>query len=307
MFLLTLEDSNLPTELRVFAFGENPTRKGKLMFDEQSAQECMAAYLEHGAELPFDWDHAMLDRGQRDPKMSGEAAGWFKLELKEDGLWAVDVRFTEEAAAAIKAGKWRYYSPAVLCDKRKRVTRLINMALTNLPATDNMDPLVAKETHSMKDTLCVTLGLKEDLADEDVIKHLVELNTHQTEVLSLTGKSCMNEALGVLQAWRAGYEQNVNAQVQLEKANADRLAAEKKALIDTNKAKIPPSMREWANAQSIETLSAFVAVAPDLVTMSEAAPVEPAKDKLTDFERRIVKSFGISEDDYIATKNAQRK
>lgn len=308
--LLSLDTTAVPAELRLFCYGPNSTRKGELLFDAQAAEAVMAAYAQHGADLPFDWDHGMV-RGHGDPKASGEAAGWFNLEVRPDGLWATNIRFTDDASNAIKAGKWRYVSPAVLCDKSKRITKLINVALTNLPAMDNIQPLTAKdepekEQHRMKDTLCLTLGLKEDLGEPELIKHLIDLNNHNLELLSLTKQNSFEQAVGVLQAWRAGYEQNIATQLEIEKLQAERASAQKQALIEANKAKFSPSMREWANGQSLEALSAFVAVAPDLVTLSEKAPVEAPKDELSAVERRVIKSFGLTEEAFLATKQSQK-
>jgi hypothetical protein len=58
-------------------------------------------------------------------------------------LWATRVRWTPGAAAAVAAGEWKYVSPTFITDEDARITELINCALTNLPATKRMAPLVA--------------------------------------------------------------------------------------------------------------------------------------------------------------------
>lgn len=133
-----------PKEFRLFRFGKNKTTKGTFLFDEKSAKLVMAEHAAHGIELMVDYAHASLAGGDaRDPAKAGKAAGWFALEVRADGLWAVNVRWTASASAALVAKEWRYMSPAFDLDSDGRVVELINVALTNLPATDNLKPLMA--------------------------------------------------------------------------------------------------------------------------------------------------------------------
>lgn len=135
-----------PTELRICGPGKTETTKGPYLFDAEAAKLVMAAYEEQGTEIPFDYEHAMLseDVSPHDRK----AAGWFKLEVRETAegpeLWAIDIRWTAAAEAGIKAREWRYISPAFYLDQEtRRVTEVINCAVTNLPATKQIEPLAA--------------------------------------------------------------------------------------------------------------------------------------------------------------------
>jgi phage I-like protein len=318
------EGQDLPTELPLFRFGENKTRKGVFVFDEESAQSVMAAYAEHGVtELPFDWDHGMLDSSARDPKRAGEAAAWFKPEVRSDGLWASNIRFTDDATAAIKAKKWRFYSPAALRNGNK-ITRLINVALTNLPATDDMKPLVNKDSveaseqsatidssrqesdSHMKDTLVLALGLGAGAAEADVLKSVAQFKDAFGEVLALTSKQSFAEAIGTIQGWKASADRLPSLESELVSLKQAQTETERDALIDSNKAKFSPSMRDWAKGQSLETLKAFVAVAPDLVSLNQPAVQQPAVDELTAVERKAAASLGVSEDEFKAARAARK-
>lgn len=73
------------------------------------------------------------------------AAGWFKqLEWREgQGLYATDVAWTETAAAMIAKDEYRYISPLFAYSKPDgHVQLLINAALTNTPALDDMDEVI---------------------------------------------------------------------------------------------------------------------------------------------------------------------
>jgi phage I-like protein len=102
----------------------------------------IGAWKRYGNRVTFDYAHAATDP-ERDPT-AGISAGSCQLELRSDGLWATDVRWTPRAAAHLAAKEWLYFSPTFAFEKKTgRITSLVNIALTNIPATRNMQPLVA--------------------------------------------------------------------------------------------------------------------------------------------------------------------
>mgnify|MGYP000959856228 FL=1 len=132
-----------PSEFRIFRAGANPTTKGVLLFDEQAAESVMRAAQDWGNDFPLDYQHGMVAFLTPDPAASGAAAGWFAPEVRAGELWAANVRWTERAAGYLRAGEYRYISPTVTVAEDGRVLELINVALTNIPATKGLDPLVA--------------------------------------------------------------------------------------------------------------------------------------------------------------------
>lgn len=136
-----------PVAFRIWSAGENETDHGSFTFDEKAAASVMAAYKERGNKLSIDYDHKSLDTSG--PATAGKAAGWFVPEVRavEGGaeLWASQVEWTPAAAKALSEKEWRYFSPAFDVDKKsKRIVHLVNVALTNVPATHNLEPLVAR-------------------------------------------------------------------------------------------------------------------------------------------------------------------
>ncbi len=107
-----------------------------------------AAIIQAAASLAndfvLDYDHQTLQaakNGQPAP-----AAGWFKrLEWRDgEGLFAVDVRWTERAAAMIAAREYRYISPVFTFDaKNGDITGLVSAAITNTPALDGLTDIAA--------------------------------------------------------------------------------------------------------------------------------------------------------------------
>ncbi|HXG69997.1 MAG TPA: phage protease [Gemmatimonadaceae bacterium] len=132
-----------PTEFRIFTSGVVESTKGDVTFDADAAKSVMAEYAEHAIDLMIDYDHASLAYASLDPAQAGKAAGWFNLEVRGGELWAVNVRWTPPAADALRRKEWRFMSPAFNTDKEGRVTSLLNVAITNLPATRRLEPLMA--------------------------------------------------------------------------------------------------------------------------------------------------------------------
>jgi phage I-like protein len=134
-------DKAPPSEFCIWPFGEVETSKGTFLFDEQAGAQVMAAYQDHGVELAFDFEHGMAGEPNGQPM---PACGWFKLELRKDGLYAVECRWGKLASTFLSDGAYRYFSPYFEYEPETgRIVRLINCALTNTPATKNLPALVA--------------------------------------------------------------------------------------------------------------------------------------------------------------------
>ncbi|WP_338299071.1 phage protease, partial [Escherichia coli] len=90
----------------------------------------------------IDYEHQTLravNNGKPAP-----AAGWFsQVEWREGaGLYAIGVEWTENAAAMIAAGEYKFISPVFGYNKRGEVIELLHAALTNTPALDGMDAVM---------------------------------------------------------------------------------------------------------------------------------------------------------------------
>jgi phage I-like protein len=136
-----LEGAEPPTEFRIFKAGENASTKGVFLFDDAAARSVMAAYAAQAVDCMIDLEHGALGDAARPD--SGDARGWFKLELRAGELWAVGVKWSPDGARRLAEKCQRYTSPAFLADEHNRITELINVALVAMPATHGAAPLVA--------------------------------------------------------------------------------------------------------------------------------------------------------------------
>lgn len=142
--------SGAPSAFRIWKAGENPTDHGMSVFSKKSAKMLLDEQSVRGNLYSIDFDHASLD--VKAPPEARRAAGWFQLDVRDGELWATNVQWTEVAKAGLTKDppEFRYFSPAYDQDKNDEVVSLINLALTNNPATWSVTALAT--SGARKDT-----------------------------------------------------------------------------------------------------------------------------------------------------------
>lgn len=178
---LAFEGDALPTEFRLFVKGWNFTENGKFLFDDVAAKSVMASYAAWGIDLAIDLEHQMLADGAAADPTARDARGWCKLEVRAGELWACDVRWTADGAARLTNKTQRYVSPAFDADpKSRRVLKMINVAITALPATHKTPALVAASAtgESSMDPKMVQKALEaiqngDDAAAVEILKGMI--------------------------------------------------------------------------------------------------------------------------------------
>lgn len=150
-FLSLLTDvTDLPSEFVIFRAGENASTKGSVLFDARSAELVMGQASRHGVDYMIDLEHYSVQPRRLDPQSTDpDARGWFRLEMRGGDLWAANVTWTPDGAERLRSRRQRYTSPAFYtrewddAAQLDRVTNLINVALCAMPATYQLDALVA--------------------------------------------------------------------------------------------------------------------------------------------------------------------
>jgi phage I-like protein len=179
---LDLEAESLPTEFPIFFAGVNDSDKGAVLFDDIAAEAVMADYVKHGVDVHIDLEHLSLDPWLTN--YNPDAMGWGKLELREGALWCVQIRWTPPGETRLRNKTQRYTSPAFYVDDVARVTKLINVALTALPATHNIPALVAASISRRSKTMTA----------ETVKKLLDAIEAGDLEALKAMAKDLLAEA-----------------------------------------------------------------------------------------------------------------
>ncbi|AKU21880.1 phage protease [Massilia sp. NR 4-1] len=180
--------------------------------DAQLAQRLIAAAAARVTPYVIDYEHQTLlakKNGKPAP-----AAGWFKkLEWREGvGLFAIDVQWTNRAAAMIEANEYKFISPVIAYDdKTGDVIGLLMAAVTNNPAIDGMEEVLIAAASSYFTTTTTSpeqensmdalleqlrwlLNLPVGASAEDVAQHLQTLITTLKQDTAVTAAASFDLA-----------------------------------------------------------------------------------------------------------------
>lgn len=125
---------------------ERPASGGSFVFTKKHAESAKRWFDQMGRKLAIDYEHQSFERFNTRPDGLRPVAGWIAgLEIREDGLWAVDVVWTERARELLRKGEYKYFSPVIYWtdEDHSDVAALGPVALTNDPAMRGVPPLAA--------------------------------------------------------------------------------------------------------------------------------------------------------------------
>lgn len=318
-------NGSAPTEFRVVPLGPFRAKDGRPhnlpgWNLSHAAGQALLAALQNGADdFLIDFDHQTLHTkttGQKAP-----AAGWVKrsdFELREDGIYALNVQWTDEAQADIAAKRYRYVSPVIAFDQKTgTVTAVLMAALVNYAAIDGLSDLAAahfdlfnpdEDTMKLKEALIVALGAAVDASDEDLINQIAALKNDADKVDALSAE------IGTLKQAQKDTAQMVplsvvtELQTQLAELSGEIVSGKVDKLIQANLAKLPtPGLQAWAAKQSFEALSAYLETAPEvaaLIGMQTTSANVPKTEvaALSSEELEVAKQMGISADELKKSK-----
>ncbi len=177
----------IATEVRLFTFGKNETEKGTFVLSKSDAAACLAAWRARGTDLSWDYEHDVT----KDGRGPCPAAAWCDLEVRGDGLWAVNIRWTDKARAHLEAKEYRYFSPFFEHTEAGHILNVINVALTNIPATHGIAPLVAASALASRRG---TRGRAQPIP-----RGRLALSTRNTRTMNEEEKKAMRASLAELQ------------------------------------------------------------------------------------------------------------
>jgi phage I-like protein len=301
-----------PSAWRIFRVGVNPSTKGPVLFDAKAANDVMADYRQHGADQMLDLEHLSLDRSS--PSYDPNARAWYQLQIRNGELWAVNARWTPDGQARLAAKSQRYISPFFAVDPgTRRVKRVINSALTALPASDKPMALIAASDRPLTGLLALStlesdqmdlslfaaaLGLPPDATADDIVAAIKALQGEKEAApaapvasseagdggATATPPSGPGAPAGLAPARKTTvsiqHTQDASAAAVIElsqkvaRLEAASLADKRTALIKVNASKLTPVLEAWANTQSIETLTTFFAAKGPEETVDQEAERE---------------------------------
>lgn len=268
-------------EFRLFQYGINPAfhfdiGDHDVPFDQNEANAMMAKWVESNRDIMIDYDHMSLSG------FPGEkpAAGWAKLSLKEDGIYAT-VEWTPTGYNRLKNKEYRYFSPSVMVDaKTDKMTEMLPIALTNTPALKDIPALMNSLTTPSK----AVNNSSKDLHMNDEPK--------KVETFSATDMS--------------------KAIAEIEQLKAEKQELLVNALLDTatKEGKLPPAKRNEfasiAKKAGIETLELMLSALPTIAMKSvvedKPSELKAEKQELSALEKNVCAKRGLTAEQYQAEK-----
>jgi phage I-like protein len=313
------EGEEPPTEFEILAAGETKTTKGPLLFDKLAGDSVMTDFQDKGRDqLPVDYDHGMLSFITTPD--GSKAAGWFTPSVSKSGsLMASDVQWTPKAAQALGDREYRFFSPAVMLDEESdppRVMKLINLALTNLPATKNQAPLVASDKSDESPGKGTTI-------EDEMSSELLKLLGAKTEAEAMVMATEQFRTIAALfTALSVDGIQGIMPAVEKLKAQATTAVelADKLRAIETERAtekrdalivelhdggKLPESLHDWAKTMDYDSLKAFGDAAPKNPKYTAVGKPDDDVVTLSDAEREVAYHLNMTDKEFVEAKKAE--
>ena len=285
----------------------------------------VAAAAARQSDRVIDYEHATLHAKAGGGK--APAAGWFReLEWRRDGLWAIGVKWTAQAAAHIAAREYRYLSPVFSFDEETgRVLNLLHASLTNDPGLDGLTDLAAlaaelfaspphKQEQSMPETLkklLAALGLQETATEPEALAAVAALKTNVASLsaqISATPDPAKYVPIAALSALQS---EHADAKGKLAALTAEIAGGKVAQLVADGLAagKLTPATEAWAKSlgeSNLAALTAYLDAAPVVIKPGETQSggnkqAGTGVAALSADAKRVCQLLGVAEADYQST------
>lgn len=286
-----------------------------------------------GTEIVVDYDHQSVFAAKAGTGGTARASGWIKeMEIREDGIYG-RIEWTAAAAAAIKAGEYRYLSPVIPHTKDGRVVMILNAALTNSPALE-MEAVAASaalptsavlnalmqvekdpmETDPMR-KLAAMLGMPADTTADAVQARLAEIMTLAKTLPALASIATMSAEPDPSAYVPMAVFQATAAELNKVRQGVTREKAEQHVDAHIKSGRVAPFMREWAIGLCTVNMPAFDAFAAGVGPAFGSILESQFKGRtfpdpggqagaLTAEELAVCSTLGIAPERYLNTRKA---
>lgn len=306
-------------------------KRGRQTMRLERAAEVISASMDAapGKVLPIDFDHRSLaSQGTADSR----AAGWITgLEVEGDRIMA-SVEWTRAGRQALEDRAYRFVSPVFKTRPDGRVVLIEGAGLVNNPALPELRQIASKDFEMEPiERIAEQLGLSADKPEEigERISALLETETQMASIAEAAGEDgesdgaatriCARLAAPAPAADPAEYVplatftdlQTQFASLQAEVKSGQVEEALQKA---RDAGKLTPAMESWAENYAANDLAGFeswaasTAQVVNVTTPRHAGRPAPVKtDALDETERQVASMMGVSDESFLATRNAAQK
>ena len=100
----SLTGDKIPSRVLLTPWGPVESTNGSFIVDEESVRLALAAFEEHGTDLPIDYEHQTLGGRYSSPNGQAPAAGWVKRIFGEPGVGLLaEIEWTDQAAKMLES------------------------------------------------------------------------------------------------------------------------------------------------------------------------------------------------------------
>ena len=318
-----------PDRIEIFPVGafRLADKRGRLEMRLDDPDTVIRASFQRAAGhvLPIDFDHrSFAGQGQADTR----AAGWITgMDVEGSRVWA-SVEWTDEGRKALETRSYRFVSPVFRNLPDGRVVLIEGAGLVNVPALPQLRQVASKENDMNPiDQIAALLGLSADAPDE-IVARVTALQDAETQLASIrqaagvSGDDATRQICSRLEAAapdptafvpKASFDELQTQFASLQQGiQADRVEVALERAREEGK--LTPDLDAWATQLASKDLGEFEAwakVAPVRVsigTRTLAGRKPPVKtDALDETERQVASAMGLSDEAFLATRNAALK
>lgn len=309
-------DNAVPTAIRIIPSGQFKASDGRphevpsraWLLNEQLANAVITKIKAKADDTLIDYNHWSFSDDST-PEQAISAAWFHDAEYRDDGLYALGVKWTPRAESYIKNKEYRYLSPLFYYDSETgNVLELESVALTNTPALDGLDDLIAalSKKHTQENTMpedaktIASLTVEVETEKARVASLTVERDELKTNVAALTTER--DELKAEVAALKA---EKVATAVATEKAQCTELltaALTSGKVLPAHKAYLEKKATVAELKEAIDVIGSN-GLAEALLSKQHQNTTTGAHD-LTDAELVMCKKMGVSPEDYMKAKGA---
>ncbi|PSU49478.1 peptidase [Photobacterium frigidiphilum] len=262
------------------------------------------------AKLPFDVEHATEILGPKGE--AADACGWIlALENRKGEIWA-QVEWNYLGRYKITDKLYLYYSPAFNYDLQGVITSMSSAGLTNkpnfyVPALNRMED----NTMTLAELIAAALGLPKTATEEEGVVAINALKNDKQVALNRAKNPDLSKFVP-----KETYTVALNRAETAEAKVAGIEATEQEALVDDaiKQGKVSPANKDMyvglcRTEEGREQFKAFVGAAAAIVDdKTTKQPKDTATNsKLEDHEVAMCRNMGISQEDFIKSKESMKK
>lgn len=342
-----LRDVNgVPVEWTLFSVGDTPFcqegRDGLIRLTSEDIDAIIDHYRKKGEDIPVDSDHYLYYLAKKhgveeDVALklvpSGVAAMGFGALSRQGNDLRIHVTWTPGAHEFLREKIFKYFSP-VIQGLKTGPLRVTSVALTNVPAINNLDALAARsEPNNGKAPLMKnlekalgrllgrdTIALSaESTNDGDIAKLAAEVEEKASvlekvkDLLNLAADATLDQIVAALTAELEKAKTAEEKQAQLDEIAAKAESEEHARLVAKGRAerKIVDADMDYVNSLDSKALSAYLDHAapkfPAALPKDAGRPQDPDAVTLTAEDKAACRRLNIPEEKFLEAKIERMK